>query len=68
MLLIGFSGYLLAGALIWISIRQEIKETQGDESLTPLFVTCVLLWPIAMIGAVVNWIIEKVEEKRNKHE
>ncbi len=67
MLLIAFSGYILAGILIWVAIKQEIKDSQGDENLVPLFVTCALLWPVALIGAVINWIIEEVEERKNNH-
>lgn len=65
--LIAFSGYILAGILIWVAIRQDVKDTQPEDNLIPLFATCVLLWPIALIGAVVNWIIEAVEERRNNH-
>ena len=66
--LIAFSGYVLAGILIWVAIKQEIKDAQGDDNLIPLFVTCVLLWPVALIGAIVNWVIEEVEEGKNKNE
>lgn len=68
MLLIAFSGYILGGILIWVAIKQDVKDTQSEDSLIPLFATCILLWPVALIGAVVNWIIEEVEERRNNHE
>lgn len=66
--LIAFSGYVLAGILIWVAIRQEIKDVQSDENLVPLFVVCILLWPVALIGAIANWIIEEIEEGKNKNE